>query len=810
VTEPVQVYTDGGNFASGTVRLRDSDLPTCNAEGGYQCYYDLYVEFTNEQGVARVAESLASWSGVATSSFQAEIAGSFADIGIGGDDGDITGAEEEFSTGENGEIVHEILGTMNGGGIHVVFDENGDVMRNVLGVPFGVLGVASPEWADESTGIITEGWVFIGGAETYYNDENLTQMGGVITHELGHSFNLAHSQTNGHVVMYGNNYVVSTGPIDCSAHWNVGGEYQLPYPQSSVPGPANMEVMYPYIDSNPESWSGPTGEHQATVSTKEDFAAISSIYPAANFASETGTISGSVTYPFSNDGIIGVNIVARNIDNPFEDAITVMSGDWNDAAPNAAQGIGEFTMHGLTPGARYVVHVENILAGGFPTPQVALPGPAEYFNGSRESDDVTSDNACDYEEIVVAAGASQAGIDIQMNGQKKSLNLVINPAPNANNITENGQTMGGTIQNAYGTALSWTYHEGRDEHTILPVGGITLSANGSVMAGRVSVDDQYLPARVIPGKSIEIIPTPGNNPCDQGAGIDEYYSHWAISPDGNTMGGFLWNCDWVEGRRNFIAAAATYNVDNGWTVLNDHLDELSSRVNALANSNVAVGWAVRPGSGWWEGRVWKDGEEINMQDFAPDNVMDVGEATGVNSNGTMVVGINTWDDLWRQRGYTYNMETSEFVVLEIAEPCPWWDWFCWGEKPFNPYDISDDGTMVGAFGTASGSGATMVSDLLGTQKLVDFLTAQGVLNANDLGIVSNATRISNNGKHIVGWTAVDGYFGSFKLTLDQLYVCRKGKTKQVGYPDGVADQLMHGATLGTCEADLPLQYKSNF
>ena len=53
VTEPVQVYTDGGNFASGTVRLRDSNLPTCNAEGGRQCYYDLYVEFTNEQGVAR-------------------------------------------------------------------------------------------------------------------------------------------------------------------------------------------------------------------------------------------------------------------------------------------------------------------------------------------------------------------------------------------------------------------------------------------------------------------------------------------------------------------------------------------------------------------------------------------------------------------------------------------------------------------------------------------------------------------------------------------------------------------------------------
>ena len=118
--------------------------------------------------------------------------------------------------------------------------------------------------------------------------------------------------------------------------------------------------------------------------------------------------------------------------------------------------------------------------------------------------------------------------------------------------------------------------------------------------------------------------------------------------------------------------------------------------------------------------------------------------------------------------------------------------------------------MVGAFGTASGAGATIVSDLLGTQKLIDFLKGQGVVNANDLGVASTANKISSNGKHIAGWTAVDGYFGSFKLTLDQLYVCRKGKTRQVGYPGGVADQLKNGATLGMCEADLPLQYKGNF
>jgi len=811
VTNPVQVYTDGGNFASGTISIYVNTPETCNEVDGWQCgyYEDLYVEFTNEQGVARVAEALASWSAVSTSTFQAEVAGSFAEIGLGGENGDITGAAEEFSVNEDGETVHEIVGSMNNGGIHVMFDEDGSVMANVMGAPYGVLGIATPEWADEETGIITEGWAVIGGAQTWYNDEDLAQMAGVITHELGHSFNLAHTQTNGHVIMYSDRAPTTLGPVDCSAHWSVDSEYQLPFPQSPGVTAETISVMYPYVDVNPTAWPSPTGQYQATVSTTEDFAAISSIYPAASLASDTGTISGTITYPFSSDQIIGVNVVARNIDNPYEDAITVMSGDWNDGEPTAEQGMGEFTLKGLTPGARYVVHVENIFAGGFPTPQVALPGPSEYFNGSRENDDATMDNACDYEEIRVAAGATQTGINFQINGMKKAPVLVINPAPNGYNITENGQTTGGTISNNYGEALSWIHHEGRDEYTILPMGGITMSENGSVIAGRVALDNQYLPARLVPGKRIEVIPTPGNNACDMGGGVAEYYSHFTISPDGKTMGGFLWNCDYVEGQTNYIAAAATYNERDGWTILNDHYDNLSSRIDALANDNTAVGWAADT-AGWWEGRVWKDGEELNMKDVAPAHLTDVGQATGVSSDGSMVVGINTWDEEWNQRSYTYNTTTGEFEILDIYEECPLWDWFCWGANPFNPYDISDDGTMVGAYGTASSSASVMVSKALGTQKLVDFLKAQGVINANDLGVVSNATKISSNGKHIVGWTAVDGYFGSFKLTLDQLYVCRDGKTMQVGYPTAVATQLKKGAALGMCEDDLPLQYKGNF
>jgi hypothetical protein len=330
-----------------------------------------------------------------------------------------------------------------------------------------------------------------------------------------------------------------------------------------------------------------------------------------------------------------------------------------------------------------------------------------------------------------------------------------------------------------------------------------------VVSGRVFHENQYLPARLIPGNKIEIIPTPGNIGCDEGGGYTDYHSNLAISPDGNIMAGYLYNCDNIEGQRNFVAAAATYSDKDGWTVLNDHYDNQSSRVDSVANDGTAVGWAEQA-TGWWEGRVWKNGVEISMRDAAPASFVEVGQATAVTSDGSMVIGIEAVREDYSYRSYTYNTETSEFRILDIFEACPPWDWFCWGDTPFNPYDVSDEGTMVGAIGGAGSASAVIVNDVLGTQKLVDFLKAQGVINATDLGIVSGARKVSSNGKHIAGWAASDGESVSFSLTLDQLWVCRNGKSTQVGYPGGVAAQLKKGATLGMCEADLPLQYKANF
>ena len=145
VTTPIPVWVDGGHFASGTVTVWIDTPETCNAENEWNCGHneEIYVEFANELGVARVADALSSWSDVPTTSFQAAVAGSFAEIGIGGADGDITGADDEFTVDANGNTVHEVIGATNNGGIHVLFDEDGSVMTNVMGAPFGVLGIAS-------------------------------------------------------------------------------------------------------------------------------------------------------------------------------------------------------------------------------------------------------------------------------------------------------------------------------------------------------------------------------------------------------------------------------------------------------------------------------------------------------------------------------------------------------------------------------------------------------------------------------------------------------------------------------------------
>src|SRR4030095_7080854 len=110
--------------------------------------------------------------------------------------------------------------------------------------------------------------------------------------------------------------------------------------------------MYPYI--TPKH----TGAAMSTVDRPDDMAALSDIYPAAGWPQNHGIITGEILQKDGATGLTGVNVVARNVDDPINDAVTVMSGDHTQGSIGPD---GHYTINGLKPGAKYVVYVENII-----------------------------------------------------------------------------------------------------------------------------------------------------------------------------------------------------------------------------------------------------------------------------------------------------------------------------------------------------------------------------------------------------------------------------------------------------------------
>ena len=269
----------------------------------------------------------------------------------------------------------------------IVYDEFGLIFELLFGPDSGVLGFAGPEWIDTDAGTIIEGVGFMNGRyliEGFPEDEMLS----VQVHEFGHYSNLGHSVVNLQVAVLRD----TTGPTPHDT-----------FPRQSLAD--RIETMSPVLL---------VGGGQATPHA-DDRASLSTIYPEPGFAAATSAIEGAILGPNGRTLLTGVNVIARNLAAPFDDAVSAISGNFSISRSSDDPYAGRYALRGLTPGATYAVYVDEILFGGYSTdPLSPLPGPEEFYSGVSESRDGTDDPAT-YEGLGAVAGAPMSGIDIVFN-----------------------------------------------------------------------------------------------------------------------------------------------------------------------------------------------------------------------------------------------------------------------------------------------------------------------------------------------------------------------------------------------------------
>ena len=277
----------------------------------------------------------------------------------------------------------------------VVYDDSGAIFELLFGEDSGVLGFAGPEFADTPTCTITEGLAFLNGPE-FDPADPLTALS-IMVHEFGHFSNLAHSQTNGGILL--GLALEEPEPSGPAPNDTFGAPTVADFVNNEY-----VETMYPFF-------FGPAFGTESLA--LDDTTAISRLYPEAGHFAATAAVAGSILAPNGTFRLSGINVIARNVANPFLDAVSALSGDFTDETdPADSPVVGTYRFTGLTPGAQYAVFVDEILDGGFSTPPRTLPGPEEFYSGATESN---SDPTGTFAPVVVAAGATRTGVNVIFN-----------------------------------------------------------------------------------------------------------------------------------------------------------------------------------------------------------------------------------------------------------------------------------------------------------------------------------------------------------------------------------------------------------
>jgi hypothetical protein len=290
-------------------------------------------------------------------------------------------------------------GVFNEGINAIIFDADGTLFE-ALGLPPEVIGFAGPEWLTTSAPFnIIEGIALLNGAfiDGVQANGELTEeeFTAAFKHEFGHLLNLDHTQING--------------------HYFLGDTDDPGFSEFGPPTLPSIQLMFPILIQG-----------SSLDPLSDDIAAISTLYPSAAF-SLTGSITGSVFHPDATTLFQGANVIARNVNDPFFDAVSNVSGarycpGCPDSGTAPAQLEGFYELNGLTSGESYTVEIVNInpifadtsSVGPLLTP-VVIPGPEEFYNGTNEAATDPPDDPAALSAVAVASTVSD--INIVINGE---------------------------------------------------------------------------------------------------------------------------------------------------------------------------------------------------------------------------------------------------------------------------------------------------------------------------------------------------------------------------------------------------------
>ncbi|MGY0617315.1 hypothetical protein [Vibrio sp. FJH11] len=769
---PIPIYVDGGE--------------------AFTYDYDGTTPFLSIEQARQITQfAFSQWNNVETSTFSADVENLItieSQTGVA----DVTGSNAlPFYTQQNGY------------GFWVLYDTDGSILENMFGVSKeSVLGISFPKIVDGNNKII-EATTVINGWNVWDNDNEGLQIAGVFTHEIGHAINLSHSQTNGHI---GYSSTQASPKFPGVAGCDVEAVYAHDS-KSAVnrADPEIIETMYPFIGHH-----GAGAVAQSTVNVSDDRVAISNLYPTQEYLSQLGSIEGTLHLKDGSTGYSGVNIIARNVNDPLIDAISVQSGNLTQGKVGPD---GYFKINGLTPGQSYVLYTEEITSGSYPTDTTEILSAAEYWN-DNESNNPISDDPCDVTPIVAEAGQTKQA-DLVFNGYEDGVDFKPIVYAHLTDLAKNGKSSIGMLGS---TPFVWDENKGISTlPSFLSTSSAKMSANGNKLLLNSDHDKNGVTAPVIWTASNGVLPLGDLNGNTCGGSSQQGTSSavgWDIDASGNTAVGTAYKD--VDGNGTCVTYFGGEIVPFIWTEKKGMRELDTSSVDwaktswARAHAISGNGEVVLGSLGGNKAVAWvNEGKMINLYEAAgalgayASSYDGKQVALQTNTNNVLL-----WDHTKKGDAAFTDIGSLEWcndvpLVLVGRNFCENFgvDWVHANYAKYvamSPADMSDNGdVIIGRGGSVKTGyvGAIYIKGL-GWMTLDEFYEKQGVLEAEN-AYMDNPLSLDGAGSKMVGGLA--GYSVSFHVDMSQVYVCENGASVKTGFPNGLVNKIKSGAEFGRCE-----------